>query len=378
MEASLVTLGVVLLLSLVASVNARGTYPTVSCPCCSSSLPANCPVSISSPQSLLQRDWIPFSAIKNPNQLYGWHWTQSEAILVIRNPRRTAAVVQNAYPQFPWQFVSIPKFPITLQPGKSLSIKVHYTASYFQADRGTPNPRVGLDFGAIRVTVKGAPTNVIGLGGVWQLQAEKAGYDGKFDYSEPTVFMITAAAGFKTVIGYKGQPLSDLGGPSNGYSGAVYSGEEVRNEYWQPADKSKPVTVMKMAEFRHGTDELAPLNYFYKSNIYWWYKLWDTTRLTDSATFCPHLPDNKPAVAQFKPTEAFTWNLAYTSGDHTLNPQDFRCTTPGNCGHNIRCWPLRNYRGALISNAYECMMDYLVGNYDFNDHMFLVTNVKPA
>jgi len=39
---------------------------------------------------------------------------------------------------------------------------------------------------------------------------------------------------------------------------------------------------------------------------------------------------------------------------------------------------LRNAAGQLVADAYLMVMDYNGVNYDYNDNMFLITNIKAA
>ena len=46
-------------------------------------------------------------------------------------------------------------------------------------------------------------------------------------------------------------------------------------------------------------------------------------------------------------------------------------------GHHLRIWPARNRSGAIIANTYLVSMDYSGINYDYNDNVYLVSNIKP-
>ena len=50
------------------------------------------------------------------------------------------------------------------------------------------------------------------------------------------------------------------------------------------------------------------------------------------------------------------------------------------CGHHVRFWPLKDRSGNVVPNAYLLAMDYSGNtiNYDYNDNLYLVTNVKPS
>ena len=46
----------------------------------------------------------------------------------------------------------------------------------------------------------------------------------------------------------------------------------------------------------------------------------------------------------------------------------------------MRFYPVRDASGTLVPNAYLCTMDYASStqNFDFQDNVYLITNVRPA
>jgi len=87
-----------------------------------------------------------------------------------------------------------------------------------------------------------------------------------------------------------------------------------------------------------------------------------------------------PAAGTFMPAAGtvFGFHITNEYSDDTLNKRK----TGG--GHHIRFFPLRDHLGNLVPNNYIMTMDYsLVGptmtqNYDFQDNVYIVSNVKPA
>ncbi len=53
------------------------------------------------------------------------------------------------------------------------------------------------------------------------------------------------------------------------------------------------------------------------------------------------------------------------------------CPTTSQCGHHLRIWPAKDRSGAVIANTYLVSMDYSGINYDYNDNVYLVSNMKP-
>jgi len=55
--------------------------------------------------------------------------------------------------------------------------------------------------------------------------------------------------------------------------------------------------------------------------------------------------------------------------------QNNGCPTP--CGHHVRFWPVRDRQGALMPDTYLMSMDYSGINYDYNDNVYLISNITP-
>ena len=51
------------------------------------------------------------------------------------------------------------------------------------------------------------------------------------------------------------------------------------------------------------------------------------------------------------------------------------CVAP--CGHHVRFWPAKDRAGVVIPGAYVMGMDYSGINYDYQDNIYLVTNIQP-
>jgi hypothetical protein len=51
-------------------------------------------------------------------------------------------------------------------------------------------------------------------------------------------------------------------------------------------------------------------------------------------------------------------------------------------GHTIRFWPARDHFGNILANTYFVAMDYSVDlvsqNFDFQDNVYVIGNVRPA
>jgi len=154
-----------------------------------------------------------------------------------------------------------------------------------------------------------------------------------------------------------------------------YYGEEVVSAYWQSADPSKVVRVRHLSAFKtQGVD--VRVQWFNKSD-----KVLKTTLLTDGKAMQSFLPyaagnPNQPAVSAFGPgSNVFGFRIDNSYSDDTLN------TVQSGGGHQVRFFPIRDHFGNLLANQYFMTMDYAIAglqNNDFQDNVFVVTNIKPA
>jgi hypothetical protein len=88
-----------------------------------------------------------------------------------------------------------------------------------------------------------------------------------------------------------------------------------------------------------------------------------------------------PAAGSFSPsTAAIGFKVDNEYSDPNLNTTasvDVSKGCPGPCGHHMRFWPVKDRSGALVPNTYLMSMDYGGINYDYQDNVFLITNIKP-
>ena len=91
--------------------------------------------------------------------------------------------------------------------------------------------------------------------------------------------------------------------------------------------------------------------------------------------FFPILNSGAPATVSFTPSATFGFDVDGNFSDDTLN------TVGGGGGHHVRFYPVRDANGKLVANTYLVTMDYgsvTFENYDFQDLMYLVSNIKPS
>src|SRR4029434_7759855 len=75
------------------------------------------------------------------------------------------------------------------------------------------------------------------------------------------------------------------------------------------------------------------------------------------------------------PTKAFGFRVDGEWSDPTLNGPV--AGNPDDQGHHVRFWVLRDKSGNIVPNTYLMSMDYSGINYDYQDNVYIVTNLKP-
>jgi len=255
----------------------------------------------------------------------------------------------------PWQLVSPPALPATVAPGGQLDVTVRFVAETGSVSTGSLT--IGSNDAA-------NPSQVVQLAGWWQSLSENG--------QEPTLpVMINSVFGYKTAILNAGQALNRQGRVET-------AGEEVLSAYWLRADTTKPVSVYQLAAF-HNQGSTASIFWHQRgstsaSSIF-------THAGTDGQTLLPRLNGSTTVLAagSFTPSTSFGLRIDGEWSDDTKNDQstDRSNGCPSPCGHHVRFWPARDRAGARIADTWIVAMDYAGINYDYNDNVYLVSNIKP-
>jgi hypothetical protein len=168
---------------------------------------------------------------------------------------------------------------------------------------------------------------------------------------------------------------TDIGLPLN--SQYVASEEEVLSQKWRAADPSDQIYVRQLAAFHGCCNSGVSFSLsgsgqggFSHGSHYGQSLLPATNNNEDSIA--------NPAHKTYNPTSnEFVIKAANYS---TSNCQDSSCNN-----HGLRIWPLRTPSGTLVPNAYLIIQDYTQGgcgggsaNCDYNDNMYIITNIEPA
>lgn len=267
----------------------------------------------------------------------------------------------------PWTVTPSPSAssPLTVPPGGSVDLTVRFVAE------GPGNVANHLHEGSLTVTSDGGnPT--VGLSGLWQRLPE--------NNVEPSVDQIRRAFGYTFSFVDPGAPVGDYQViPGLDHQGRVApNGDEVISPYWQQADPARPVSVTPLAAF-HTQGNPATLSWFPKGGS-------DLHRIVTTAgsgaqAILPTSGETSVTTVTFTPSATFGLNV---DGAEWSDPTKNRhgpdlaagCAEP--CGHHMRFWPVRDSAGQPVPDTYLMIMDYAGVNYDYNDNVYLISNMKPA
>ncbi len=278
--------------------------------------------------------------------------------LLIRNTGTEPLNVTGLAVTGPFALVNNQTLPALIAVNGVLQVPVRFTAT----SNGTS---AGLWSGTLTVNSDDAdePSLPVQLSGFWQSVSEGG--------QEPGIAELAKLFGYGTTIAANGVPLNE--------NGLVHAtGDEVLSPYWLRANAATPVAVRQLAAF-HTQGNTATFRWHAKTSLQ------TTTVFThqgaEGQSILPHKsnPTSDFAAGTFSPTTAFGFNIDGEWSDPTKNNQTADVTNgcTGPCGHHVRAWVARDRSGAVIPNTYLVSMDYSGINYDYNDNVYLVSNIKP-
>ncbi len=262
----------------------------------------------------------------------------------------------------PFKLVTPAKLPVTVKPGGHVDVTIRFTA-----DSGAAKGSVQTGSLNLRTAAGSSAGTTIALAGWWQLQSEHN--------LEPSVHDLTTMFGLNVAL------------PSSFYGrGAVhaFSTDEVLSPYWRRLDPGRPVTIDELASWYH---------YGVASTLTWFAEgsrtrtPWATTGKYQSQTVLPRTASGTDPDAlssgSIDPDGAFGFRIDNQSSDPTLNSQTAdraagcKSTT---CGNYVRAFQLHAADGSPLSGTYLITEDDggAQPNYDYNDHVYILSNVRPA
>jgi glucose/arabinose dehydrogenase len=245
----------------------------------------------------------------------------------------------------------------TINPGGFSDVTVEFVAT---------DGRATTDVLTINTTDPDEPTVRLFLSGYFQPFSEQTP-DGRS--VEPSLQEIANALGYRTVVAFEGQDINTRGE-------LIARGEEVLSAYWQRSDPDAPVVVTQIASYHMQGDD----------NTLRWFEpgtLASTDIVTVDGRYAQTLLPNgrgssDVARAAFTPSVGtFGFRVENEWSDNTLNVQEDPSAN-GTFGHHMRFYPLRDPEGRVVADTYILAMDFQGINYDYNDNVYLIRNIRPA
>lgn len=258
-----------------------------------------------------------------------------------------------------WQIVklgdatySASSLPLNIEAGKFADITLKFIAKDL-------NTRVKILRETVTIASNDAktPNKVVRLNGLWQYKGEGR--------NEPFAQEIIDVFGFKTKTGFsRNDP--DKGDP------AKLKGDEILSFHFKRADNTKPVYVRQLASY-HGCCNAT-------ERFMWHVKGSNTLNTVfthialDGQSLLPrkNASTNTAAEGTFSPTGSFGFKIGGKDWTDATK-------TPSNLV-GVRVWKAIDGNGKVIKDVYIVANDYLgteFTNYDYNDNLYYVTNIKP-
>jgi glucose/arabinose dehydrogenase len=242
--------------------------------------------------------------------------------------------------------------PFSVAPGSFKDVTIRFTA-------GSGDTHVGTL--TLNSNDTDRPSRQVQLAGFWQSDSEE---NAQHVSQEPTLQEITSLFGYSTTILDTGQSLDE-----NGKVHAV--GEEVLSPFWAPADPDLAVKVVQLVAY-HQMPNTATFSWYAKGSstnnkVF-------TSLGPDAQTVLPRMSTSGTlAAGQFKPGGTFGIKVDSENSDDTKNKQE----QSGAFGHHLRFYPVRDRNGKYLANTYLLGMDYNSINFDYQDNVYLISNIRP-
>ena len=295
---------------------------------------------------------------------------RNEATFTISNDGFTALSIDGVDVGDPSAFEIVGSVPTSIAAGASAEVTVRFIGSDPVDDNAAVLFKSSL---TIHSDDFAAGEKTIALAGLAQNQSENG--------EEPTVAQIAEAFGYTT----------DMAQAELAHDGAVEAvGDEVLMPYLERLDSSKPVEVIQLAAFLQ-QNNVARLSFHGLGSA-------DATELfaQDDQQYQTVLPDqlvsgsgSGASVARGTINQDGPFGLyvavdgrpTYASwSDPEANRIDpgFGNIVGDNQGHLVRFFQALDAAGNAIEGTYIGIQDYPGGgNYDYNDHVFVIKNVQP-
>ncbi|WP_342074904.1 carbohydrate-binding protein [Yoonia sp. SS1-5] len=269
----------------------------------------------------------------------------------------------------PFEVVGGPSAPVTLAAGAQLTLQVEFDAANLGANSGLYDGTLTLG------TTVGVSLET-DLRGLWQAVAE--------GNVEPDVEDVVALFGWETTPGGQVITRDELDDGSGvivpGEATISINGVDETAYYFEAADKSEAVIIRQIGAWhqQNSTAGLSVFTYDYDPAAG---DLNDTAAYgnevrvgglrhvaSDAQTILPENQDGPDNVAFDLGGDVFSFNVQ----GRTVDPGRF----PGAPDAGLRLIELYQ-DGTRIEETYLIAMDYVPGNLDYNDNMYIVSNISP-
>jgi hypothetical protein len=271
-----------------------------------------------------------------------------------------------------YSITAAPTLPCTLAAGASTTVTIklgngHIPASPYNEDTNPADAASAggaFDPGTLVIGTNDpvTPSRTITLAGYVQKQSEHE--------DEPSFqTIVNLLAGYGTLI--NSTPVSEL---TESPSAPTYYGEETVSGYWSAADPSRQVTAVQLAAF-HTQGDLDALEYTSMGGTSG--TLLVSQDSDSGQTLFPKASASYSSPGYFSPTGVFGFKVTGPGGTEYSDDSLNTTTTTGG-GHDVRFYAVRDAVGNLVPNTYIMTIDYLQANADFNDNVYVISNIRPA
>jgi hypothetical protein len=322
-------------------------------------------------------DTMVFNRIQSPNTVYP-NTVHNQNVLQINNTGNASggALIINSYTlSTGYSLVNPPTFPVDIQPGASLDLTIQFNVSsepsvpYNETNSGMYASGGGVVDGTLTLDSNDVskPTASVALAGWYQFHSENS--------NEPSLqSIVNLLFGYSTDI--NPTPTPTLTESASVPSSPTYYGQEVVSNFWEQADTGTDLTVGVEQIAGYHTEGNIATTYWYPQGTSTYNKLFVTAPDSGQTLFpLQNGSSTALAAATFSSTGTFGFRV---DNEWSNDAQNTNYASGG--GHHYRFYPLINSAGQVIPNDYIMTMDYSNDpqNFDFQDNVWIVTNIKPA
>ncbi|MDP9292482.1 MAG: hypothetical protein M3O82_08985, partial [Verrucomicrobiota bacterium] len=254
----------------------------------------------------------------------------------------------------PWALSTPVTLPFSIAPGGQTTIQIVFQSASVRNQNGS-------------LTIQSddpiSPNKLIELAGFWQSLPEND--------EEPSVPELAALFGYNFSVVGPNQALSNKGQ-------LEMVGDEVLSSYWVRAAPASPVSVRQLDAF-HSQNDTATI-YWYPQGSPSSSSVIGVQDANDAQTVFPRAVGSTSVMqGSFNPSGSFGLHVDSEWSDPALTSHTADLKNGGvePVGHHVRFWPVRDRLGLLMPNTWFMAMDYSGINYDFNDNVYLITNMRP-